>query len=121
MQIWVTPWGFLRGAAANNATVQSRKIDGVAYKVVTWSPAQKAPSGQPYRVVGYLNSENLVDRVETWVEHPILGDMHVETRYSNYQDFGGLKTPTKISEKRVGMETFVVAISGARATSLRPE
>ena len=47
--------------------------------MMTWSPAQKAPSGQPYKVVGYISPENLVDRVETWVEHPVLGDLHVET------------------------------------------
>ncbi len=115
LQIWVTPWGFLRGAAANNATVRSRKIGGIAYNVVTWIPAQKAPSGQSYRLVGYLNPQHLVDRVETWVEHPVLGDLHVETIYSDYQDFGGLKAPTRISQKRVGMETFVVAIRDARA------
>ena len=49
MQIWATPWGFLIGAAANNATVKSQKINGVPYKVVTWSPAQKSPSGLPYK------------------------------------------------------------------------
>ena len=49
LEIWVTPWGFLKGAAANNATVRSQKIGGKAYNVVSWSPAQKAPSGQPYR------------------------------------------------------------------------
>jgi glyoxylase-like metal-dependent hydrolase (beta-lactamase superfamily II) len=115
MQIWVTPWGFLRGAAANNATVKSRKIDGVPYRVVTWSPAQKAPSGAPYRVVGYLNEGNIVDRVETWVEHPIFGDMHVEFFYSGYLDFGGVKVPTRISQKQVGMETFVAAINEVHA------
>jgi len=47
LQIWVTPWGFLKGAAANQATMSTRKIDGTKYKVITWSPAQKAPSGQP--------------------------------------------------------------------------
>lgn len=115
LQIWVTPWGFLRGAAANKATVRSRKIDGVTYKVVTWIPAQKAPSGQAYKVVGYIDPQNMIHRVETWVEHPIFGDMHVETTYSNYQDFDGLKAPTRISEKRVGMETFVAAITAVRA------
>jgi glyoxylase-like metal-dependent hydrolase (beta-lactamase superfamily II) len=115
MQIWVTPWGFLRGAAANTATVRSRRVEGIKYQVVTWVPAQKAPSGQAYRVVGYINPENLIDRVETWVEHPILGDMHVEFAYSNYQDFGGLKVPTRISQKQVGMETFVATISNARS------
>jgi hypothetical protein len=115
LQIWVTPWGFLRGAAANNATLRSRKVDGISYRVVTWSPPQKAPSGQPYRVVGYINPENMVDRVETWVDHPIFGDLHTETTYTNYQDFGGLKVPGKISLKQAGMETFVAAITGARA------
>ena len=49
------------------------------------------------------------------MEHPIFGDMHVEFAYSNYQDFGGLKVPTRISQKQVGMETFVAAINAARA------
>ncbi len=115
LQIWVTPWGFLRGAAANNATARSRKIDGVQYSVVTWSPAQKAPSGQTYKLVGYINAANIVEKVETWVEHPIFGDMHVEFAYDNYQDFGGLKVPTRISQKQVGMETFVASINAARA------
>jgi Metallo-beta-lactamase superfamily len=115
LQIWTTPWGFLRGAAANNATLRSRKVDGTTYKVLTWSPSQKAPSGQAYRVVGYIGPDNTVDRVETWVEHPILGDMHDEFIYSNYQDFGGLKAPAKISLRQVGMETFVLAIRAARA------
>ncbi|PWT81935.1 MAG: hypothetical protein C5B57_09545 [Blastocatellia bacterium] len=115
LEIWVTPWGFLRGAALNNATLRSRKIDGIAYKVLTWSPPQKAPSGQAYRVVGYIGPDNTVDRVETWVEHPILGDMHDEFIYSNYQDLGGLKVPSKISLRQVGMETFVVGIREAQA------
>jgi len=35
MEIWVTPWGFLKGALANNATVRSRKVEGVTYQIVT--------------------------------------------------------------------------------------
>ena len=45
----------------------------------------------------------------------MLGDLHVELFYRNYQDFGGLKVPAKISMKQVGMETFVAAITAARA------
>jgi glyoxylase-like metal-dependent hydrolase (beta-lactamase superfamily II) len=115
LEIWLTPWGFLRGAAAGPATLRSQKIDGTAYKVVTWTPPLKAPSGQGYRVVGYINAENVVARVETWVGHPVLGDLHVENIYSNYQDTGGLKVPGRISQKRVGMEVFVAVIGTARA------
>jgi glyoxylase-like metal-dependent hydrolase (beta-lactamase superfamily II) len=115
LDVWITPWGFLRGAAANAATVRSQKVEGIAYKVVTWMPAQKAPSGQPYRIVGYIGPQNLVERVETWVEHPILGDLHIETTYSNYLDVGGLKVPGRIAQRRVGMEMFVAVIAAARA------
>jgi hypothetical protein len=48
LQIWVTPWGFLRGAAAStNATLRTKKVDEIPYRIITWSPAQKAPSGSP--------------------------------------------------------------------------
>jgi len=115
MEIWVTPWGFLRGALANNATMKSQKVNGVAYKAVTWSPGQKAPSGAVYKVVGYINADKMVERVETWVEHPVLGDLHHEFFYSGYQSFNGLMVPAKIAQRQVGMETFVVAINNARA------
>ena len=117
LEIWVTPWGFLKGAAANNATVRAQRIGGKTYTVVSWMPPQKAPSGQAYRVNGYINDQNMVERVETWVEHPILGDLHVETSYSNYQDFGGLKVPGKIVQKRAGLPTFEATITSASRES----
>jgi len=113
-QVWVTPWGFLRGAAANAATVKDTKISGVPYKLLTWSPPQKAPSGKPYRVVGYVNPLQLVDRVETWIDHPIFGDLHVDTTYIDFQDVGGVKVPTRMSQKLASMETFVTVITGVR-------
>ena len=115
LEIWVTPWGFLKGAAANKATVRSQKIGGKAYNVVSWMPALKAPSGQPYRLTGYIDDKNMVDRVETWVEHPVVGDLLVETTYATYQDFSGLKVPTKIVQKRAGLQTFEATITSGAA------
>jgi glyoxylase-like metal-dependent hydrolase (beta-lactamase superfamily II) len=113
--IWVTPWGFLRGAATRNATLRTKKVGDVTYKTLTWSPPQPAPSGVPYSIVGYIGPENTVDRVETWVEHPIFGDMHIEIAYENYRDFGGVKSPTRIAQREMGMETFVAAIGAVFA------
>ena len=115
LSIWVTPWGFLRGAAANNATLKNKKVGDVQYQTLTWSPRQKAPSGQPYQIIGYIGAQNLVDRVETWVEHPIFGDMRVELLYQNYRDFGGIKSPTRIAERRMGMEMFVTNVQAVNA------
>jgi glyoxylase-like metal-dependent hydrolase (beta-lactamase superfamily II) len=115
LEIWSTPWGFLKGAAANNATVRPQRISGKAFTVVSWTAPQKAPSGQAYRLNGYVDDQNLIERVETWVEHPILGDLQVETSYASYQDFGGVKVPTKIVQKRAGLQTFEATITSATA------
>jgi glyoxylase-like metal-dependent hydrolase (beta-lactamase superfamily II) len=115
LEIWVTPWGFLKGAAANNATAKSQSIGGKKYNVVTWMTTQKAPSGASYRVVGYITDQNLVDKVETWLENPIFGDMLVESLYSDYRDANGLKYPATIVQKRGGWPTFEAQILGANA------
>jgi glyoxylase-like metal-dependent hydrolase (beta-lactamase superfamily II) len=111
LEIWITPWGFLKGAAANNATV--RQAGGRS--VVSFSPAMKAPSGQAYTVTGYINNQNMVEKVETRVEHPILGDLLVEAEYSDYKDFGGVKVPGRIVQKRAGLQTFEATITAATA------
>ena len=114
LDYWVTPWGFLRGAAANGATVKTQKIKGKTYRVVTWSPALKAPSGLAYRVNGYINDQRLIERVETWVNHDMLGDMHVEVSYSEYKDLGGLKVPGRIVQSRGGFTFFDTTVTDAR-------
>ena len=109
LEIWITPWGFLKGAAANNATMrQTGRLS-----VVSWSPAMKAPSGQAYAVTGYVNRDGLVEKVETRVEHPILGDLLVEAEYFGYRDIGGVQVPERIIQKRAGLQTFEATITAA--------
>jgi glyoxylase-like metal-dependent hydrolase (beta-lactamase superfamily II) len=115
LEIWITPWGFLKGAAANNATVKSQSMGGKKYNVVTWMTPQKAPAGIPYKVVGYINDQNLVERVETWLENPIFGDMLVEALYTEYRDANGVKYPASIVQKRGGSATFEAQILGINA------
>lgn len=116
LELWVTPWGFLKGAMANNATSRTQTVDGTRYNVVSWTPPQKAPSGQAYRVVGYINPRNnLVERVETWVEHPFFGDLHVDNRYTDYRDSNGLMFPALMVQTRFGQPSFELQVLGAHA------
>ena len=110
--IWTTPWGFLRLAATSNASVRQHG----GQQVVSFSPEKlnlKSASGQPYRVTGYLNSQNLVTRVETHVEHAVAGDLLVEFEYSNYQNMNGVQVPTRIVQRQAGMPTFEATITAA--------
>jgi len=111
LEIWVSPWGFLKGAQQFNATARRR---GDETELAFDAPV-KAPGGQAYRVVGYVNRDNLVTRVETRLENPVFGDMLVSTEYSDYRDSMGLKYPSAIVQKRGGWPTFDAQILGANA------
>jgi glyoxylase-like metal-dependent hydrolase (beta-lactamase superfamily II) len=115
LELYITPWGFLKGAAANNATVSSRRVDGTDYTVLSWSPTVKAPSGASYEINAYVNAENLIDRVETWFGENIMGDMHIVAEYSGWRDYDGAKVPTRIVQTRGGWPFFEVDVTAARA------
>ena len=115
VEFYITPWGFLKGAAANNATVSKKKVDGKNYTVLTWSPTVKAASGKSYVINGYVDDKNMVDRVETWLGDNIMGDMHILAVYSGWKDFGGVMAPTKIVQTRGGWPYFDVDVTAAKA------
>ncbi len=106
-EAWVTPVGFLKGALANNATVQIKTIGGQKYNVVTYS------IGTRYKVSGYIDAQSMVSKVETLVDNPVLGDMPVEATYSDYKDFHGLKYPTKILETQGGFPVMDLTVTDA--------
>jgi glyoxylase-like metal-dependent hydrolase (beta-lactamase superfamily II) len=101
MEIWTTPHGFLRAASANNAT--SQQVEGgseVSFTV-----------GGKYRYVGRINANNEVERVETWIDNPILGDTPVEFAYSDYRDFGGIRFPGRIVRTQGGHPVLELTVS----------
>jgi glyoxylase-like metal-dependent hydrolase (beta-lactamase superfamily II) len=110
LNVWTTPWGFLKGAAANNATVRQQG----GQQVVSFSPPNlKSPSGQMYAVTGYINNQNLVTKVETRVENAVVGDLLHEFEYSNYRNMNGVQVPGRIVQKQAGLETFNADITAA--------
>jgi glyoxylase-like metal-dependent hydrolase (beta-lactamase superfamily II) len=104
LDIWMTPHGFLKAAARNNATAKSQTINGKKYSVVTFMGQNKA------LVNGYINEQNLVERVETWIDNAMLGDLHVENTYTDYKDFSGIKVPTKIVQTQGGFPTLDLTV-----------
>jgi len=115
LEFYITPWGFLKGAAENNATVSKKKVDGKNYTVLSWSPKVKAASGKGYEVNGYVNDKGIVERVETWLGENIMGDMHILAVYSGWKDFGGVQAPAKIVQTRGGFPFFEVDVTAAKA------
>jgi glyoxylase-like metal-dependent hydrolase (beta-lactamase superfamily II) len=117
LEILMMPHGFLRAAAAKNATVEAKTMGGKHYRVVTFTGGNNA------KVNGYLNDQNLVERVETWIDHPVLGDMLFEAIYSDYKDAGGAQFPMHIVQKQGGYPIFDLNVSDVKvnaAASIQP-
>lgn len=92
--IWVTPHGFLKAALADpNVSVSEREFIGAGrtLRVVGFNTMGK------YRATGEFNDQNLLERVITWIPNPVMGDMQVEIRYTDWRDIGnGIKAPFHI-------------------------
>jgi glyoxylase-like metal-dependent hydrolase (beta-lactamase superfamily II) len=101
MEIWTTPHGFLKAAAANNATSQPAEGGSdVSFTV-----------GGKYRYTGRINAQNHVERVRTAIDNPVLGDTLVEITYSDYRDFQGVTFPGRIVRTQGGHPVLDLTVS----------
>ena len=89
VEIYSTPHGFLKGALANNAT--STSANGGSEVTFT---------ANGHKFVGMLNAQNQVEKVQAWIDNPVLGDMLVETTFADYKDMGGVLTEIMESPKQ---------------------
>jgi glyoxylase-like metal-dependent hydrolase (beta-lactamase superfamily II) len=111
LEIWMLPHGFLRAASTKGATVEPKTIGGKKYQVVSFVGDNKA------KVNGYINAQNLVERVETWIDNPFLGDMLFEAVYTNYKDVGGAQFPMHIVQKQAGYPVFDLTLTDVKANA----
>jgi len=111
LEIWMLPHGFLRAAAKRGATVEAKTVGGKKVNVVTFMGDNKA------KVNGYINDQNLVERVETWIDNPFLGDMLFEAIYSDYKSAGGAQFPMHIVQKQGGYPTFDLRLTDVQANA----
>jgi glyoxylase-like metal-dependent hydrolase (beta-lactamase superfamily II) len=117
LEIWMMPQGFLRAAAAHNATAAPQTVGGKKMTVVTFMGENKA------KVNGYINDQNLVEKVETWIDNAVLGDTLFEALYSDYKAFGGVKFPTKIVQRQGGHPILDLTITDVKpnaAVTIQP-
>lgn len=105
MEIWATPQGFLKAALANNATSQP----------ATGGSEVSFTVGGKNRFVGTINAQNQVERVQAWIDNPVLGDTLVETAYSDYRDFGGVMFPAHIVRTQGGYPVLDITVSAVTA------
>ncbi len=101
-EIWTTPQGFLRAALGANAQV---------------SPSENGSEVRfelgGHRYAGLINKQDEVERVQTWISNPVLGDALDEVTYTDYKNFGGLVFPARIQRSLGGFPVLDITVSDA--------
>jgi glyoxylase-like metal-dependent hydrolase (beta-lactamase superfamily II) len=91
LEIWLDPIGFLKGAmAAKDLVTFDRYEGGGEHRQILAYTVGK------FRIQGSLEpGTNRVVRIQTFVPHPLLGDMVEEKTYADYKQFGSVWFPTR--------------------------
>ena len=81
-----TPHGFIKLALENKAPFRETSDGGETSFTV---------GNQKYH--GRFNAEGDLERVQTWIDNPVLGDMLVETQFEDYKSYDGVRFPGRIT------------------------
>ena len=103
-QLWITPHGAIKAAIKNNATVRQETRNGRSYAAASFAEPGR------FTAVVLISANGLVERVESRVPDPVLGDTSVVTTYSDYRDYGGVKFPTRIAQTYGGFPVLDLTV-----------
>jgi len=101
-QLWITPAGVVRAALKNKA--QAKFDDKGGGSTVTFTEPER------FAATVHVNADYLIDRVETRVPDPVLGEVAFVTTYSDYRDFNGVKFPGRIRQSQGGHPVLDVTV-----------
>jgi glyoxylase-like metal-dependent hydrolase (beta-lactamase superfamily II) len=104
LQLPISPHGFVKAAMAATPTVTTRTVSGRRLTVVSFTWKGK------YRINGYVNGQNLLEKVETWMPDPLLGDMLVENTFSDHRDVAGVRFPGRIVQTQGGFPVLDMTV-----------
>lgn len=99
--LWITPHGVIKAAMKNRATVRS---DGGMSAVSFSEPGR-------FRAVAWIGADGMVERVESVLPNPVMGDTRVVTRYMDYRDHGGVKFPSRIVQEQGGFPVLDLTVA----------
>jgi glyoxylase-like metal-dependent hydrolase (beta-lactamase superfamily II) len=105
----LAPQAFVKAAqSAADTKVETQTNKGRKYTVVSFTAANKA------KTTGWINDQQRVERVQTTVDNPVLGDVRQETEFSGYRDFNGVPFPARIVQKQNGDTVLDLTVSDVK-------
>lgn len=107
--LYATPQGFVKAAMANKAVTKKGKNN-------TTDVSFTLPGGQ--KMAGVINAKGEVEKVQFWIDQSIVGDMLVETTYSDYKNLGGVTFPGHMVQTQDGFPSLDLTFTGATANPM---
>ena len=103
--LWTSPHGVIKAAMKNKSTSQT--VDDGGRRLTALSFEQPGS----FKATAMINAEGLVERVESMMPNPVLGDTVVTTQYSDYKDFNGVKFPMRIRQSMARTEVLDLTVN----------
>jgi glyoxylase-like metal-dependent hydrolase (beta-lactamase superfamily II) len=107
-EIWMTPHGFLKLAMTSTVIMRTETIRGATKRILL---IEHPTYG---RFEGTLNEQHLIERIDRWFGHSVLGDTVIEATFRDYQDFAGVKFPTRIQQREGGYPLLDLTVTDVR-------
>ena len=104
-QLWITPQGVIKAAIRNNATVRTATRNGKRYAAASFTEPGR------FTAVAFIDAAGLIDRVESRIPDPVLGETSVVTTYSGYRDYAGVRFPSRIEQSQGGLPVLDLAVN----------
>jgi len=101
--LWISPHGIVKAAMAAKAP-----MSGSTFEIVR--------EGR-FRARATVGAGNLVEKVESWLDNPVLGDMAVVTIYGDYKDYGGVKFPGRVTQAMGGFPVLELTVADVKVNS----
>ncbi len=116
-QTWITPHGVIKAALRNKATLKWQTRNGQRLAAVSFTEPGK------FSATAFIDKKGLVERVESRAAIPFYGELPFVTTYADYEDYAGVKFPSRIRRTQNGfpiLDLTVTKVEPNVAVDVRP-
>jgi glyoxylase-like metal-dependent hydrolase (beta-lactamase superfamily II) len=114
-EILFTPQGFLQAALQTTPTIRTEKVADKTVTLISFVTANKIA------LEGTLDEQDHLQRIRTWVGTPVLGDVVLDSVFSEYEDFDGILFPRHIVQSEGGYPLLDVTVTSVKVNSVASE
>ena len=104
-QLWITPHGVIKAAIRNKASLDWKTEKGKSLAAVSFMEPGR------FAATAYINTDYLVERIESRLSDAVLGETTAVTSYADYRDYGDVKFPAQIRQSQGGFPVLDVKVT----------